>query len=154
MSRRNVWLSFEEWKLINDELSDQEWHSFRMTDYQLKEWKKEIEYYKNLRCEYSHCFNRVGVYPEITQVKSAKAYNVLCREDWRSQDMWDMMRQPVCFVGFIINHVDDVNMNTTKEQWEDIRIQMIDEIDKSGQNIWISIELIELYKKVTQLVAA
>jgi hypothetical protein len=143
---RNVWLKFDEWELINSELSDQEWHSFQLSQRQVNEWKKDISrysYYENRK------FERVGVYPEIEKVKSARALNVLCRENWRSQDMYDMMKCPHSFIGFIITHIDDVDMNTTFNQWESIRHQMNDVIQESNQRIWFVDNLIELYKKVT-----
>jgi hypothetical protein len=143
---RNVWLSFSEWELINSDLSDQDWHSFQLSQRQVNEWKKDISrysYYENRK------FERVGVYPEIEKVKSARALNVLCRENWRSQDMYDMMKCPHSFIGFIITHIDDVDMNTTFNQWESIRHQMNDVIQESNQRIWFVDNLIELYKKVT-----
>lgn len=143
---RNVWLKFDEWELINSELSDQEWHSFQLSQRQVNEWKKDISrysYYENRK------FERVGVYPDIEKVKSARALNVLCRENWRSQDMYDMMKCPHSFIGFIITHIDDVDMNTTFNQWESIRHQMNDVIQESNQRIWFVDNLIELYKKVT-----
>jgi hypothetical protein len=143
---RNVWLSFSEWELINSELSDQKWHSFQLSQRQVNEWKKDMSrysYYENRK------FERVGVYPDIEKVKSARALNVLCRENWRSQDMYDMMKCPHSFIGFIITHIDDVDMNTTFNQWESIRHQMNDVIQESNQRIWFVDNLIELYKKVT-----
>jgi hypothetical protein len=39
-------------------------------------------------------------------------------------------------------------MDTTLEEWDDIRIRMKNVIDESGENIWFSNELIDLYKEV------
>lgn len=146
---RNVWLKFDEWELISNELLNQEWHSFKMNKHDLKDWKYRINHYhKN---GYTHGepqfkFERVGIFPEVEQVKSARALNILCREDWRSQDMFYVMKSKYNFIGFILNHCDDVNMNTTLNEWEDIRTRMKDVIDESGKDIWFENELIELYK--------
>ena len=37
-------------------------------------------------------------------------------------------------------------MNTTLDEWEDIRTRMKDVIDESSKDIWFENELIELYK--------
>ena len=145
---RNVCLKFDEWELINNELSNQEWHSFKIDKRYLEDWKYSIKHYhKN---GYTHGepqfkFERVGIYPEIEQVKSARALNILCRENWRSQDMFYVMKHTHNFIGFILTHCDDVNTDTTLEEWEDIRIRMKNVIDESCKNIWFSDDLIELY---------
>lgn len=147
MSRRNVWLKFDEWELICKELSDQNYHDFKLGTHSLKEWNEDR---KNRRevwnlPEQPKCFDRVGIYPTIEYVKSARAFNILCRENWRPQDMYDMMKYLQAFVGFIITHCDDVNMNTTQEEWEQIRNSMKDTIDNSGKNTWWEDDLIDLY---------
>ena len=146
MSRRNVWLKFDEWELISEELSDQEYHSFKLSQRQVDQWKENISrysFYENRK------FERVGVYPEIKNVKSPRAFNILCREHWRDQDMYYVMKSTRDLVGFIINHVDDVDMDTTLEEWDDIRNKMNDVIENSDKRYWWDSDLIELYKKVT-----
>lgn len=141
---RNVWLKFDEWELINQELSDQKYHSFQLSKKQISEWKEDIKrysFYENRK------FQRVGIYPEVERVKSARALNILCREGWRPQDMFYVMKHPHDFIGFIITHCEDVNMDTTFEEWEEIRTKMKSIIDESGQNIWWDNELIKLYKE-------
>jgi hypothetical protein len=145
MSRRNVWLKFDEWELINKELSDQKYHRFQLSKRQVDEWRKDIKKYPH-RNHYK--FERTGVYPAIEQVKSPRAVNILCRENWRSQDMYSTMRDTHDFIGFIINHVDDVNMDTTVEEWDDIRNKMRHLIENSDKRIWFYDELIELYNEV------
>lgn len=145
MSRRNVWLSFSEWELISKELSEEKRHSFQLSSLQVKAWKSRMKEYS---CYDSYKFERVGVYPEIEKVKSPRAVNVLCRENWRGQDMHSVMRMPYDFIGFIVNHVTNVDMDTPFEKWEEIRNQMKDRIDKSDKNIWWDNELIDLYKEV------
>jgi hypothetical protein len=146
MSHRNVWLKFDEWELINKELSDQKYHRFQLSKLQVNEWKKDMK-------KYSHCnhykFERVSVYPVIEHVQSPRAVNILCRENWRSQDMYSTMRDTHDFIGFILTHCDDVNMDTTVEEWDDIRNKMNDVIENSDKRFWFYDELIELYKKVS-----
>lgn len=141
---RNVWLKFDEWELVNNELSDQKWHSFQLSKKQISAWKEDIKrysFYENRK------FERVGIFPEVEHVKSAKALNILCRENWRSQDMYYAMKSKYDFIGFIITHCEGVNMDTTLEEWEEIRTKMKRIIDESDQNIWWDNELIKLYKE-------
>jgi hypothetical protein len=144
---RNVWLKFDEWELINQELSDQKYHRFQLSKRQVNEWKKDMEKYPSSSYD-SYKFERVGIFPAIEQVKSPRAVNILCRENWRSQDMYGIMRDTHDFIGFILTHYDDVNMDTTLEEWDDIRNKMNDVIENSDRRIWFFDELIDLYKKV------
>lgn len=151
MSRRNVWLSFDEWEMICEELSDQKYHSFKLSSHELQDWKEVIQ--RHRQSNYTsdpprYCFERVGIFPEVEQVKSSKAINVLCREDWRSQDIYYVMRLKYSFISFITSNCDDVNMNTTLEQWEEIRNTMNDRVNESGQRYWSYDDLIDLYRKV------
>ena len=143
---RNVWLKFDEWEMINDELSSQKYHSFQLSQKQIKEWKDDIKRYEFYE---TRKFKRVGIYPEVEVVKSAKALNILCREGWRPQDMFYLMKSKYDFIGFVLNHCGHVDYDTTLEQWEDIRTQMNKMIDDSNKDIWWPHELVELYKKVT-----
>jgi len=146
---RNVWLKFDEWELISNELSSQEWHSFKINKHDLKDWKYRINRYHKNGYSYGEPqfkFERVSIFHEVEQIKSPYALNVLCRENWRSQDMVDVMRSKYSFIGFILNYCDDVNMNTTLEEWEDIRNKMRHVIHESNKNIWFENELIELYQ--------
>jgi hypothetical protein len=58
------------------------------------------------------------------------------------------MRDTHDFIGFILTHVDDVNMDTTVEEWDDIRNKMNNVIENSDKRIWFYDELIKLYKEV------
>jgi hypothetical protein len=143
MSRRNVWLKFSEWELINEELSDQKYHSFQLSPKQVKEWKNDM---KKFSYTEDRKFERVGIYPEVDWVKSARAVNILCRENWRSEDLhFNLMRSLHSFIGFIVTYCDDVNMDTTREEWEQIRKHMKDLMDKSEQRFWHPDEIIRLY---------
>jgi len=147
MSRRNVWLKFDEWELICNELSDQKYHSFKLNSHELKEWKETTKRRKEVwnLSEEPKCFQRVGIYPEVEYVKSARALNILCREDWREQDIYNVMRTPHSFIGFIINYCDNVNMDTTFDEWEEIRKNMRSAIDATDQRYWSYSDLISLY---------
>jgi hypothetical protein len=142
MTRRNVWLKFDEWELINEELSELKWHSFQLSQKQVEWWKEDMTKYSHRE---NRKFERVGVYPEIDYVKSSKALNVLCRENWRPQDMRSTMNDIHDFIGFILAHCKNVNMNTTIEEWESIRNEMNKVIQDSDKRIWWDNELIELY---------
>jgi hypothetical protein len=149
---RNVWLSFSEWELISEELSNEKYHSFQLNKYDLKDWKERIQQYNSngyTLGEPQFKFERVGVYPEIEKVKSPKALNVLCREGWRNQDMYDMMKSPHSFIGFFLHHIENVDMNTPFERWEEIRHQMRTIINESDKRYWWDNDLIKLYKKVS-----
>lgn len=151
---RNVWLKFDEWELINNELSNQEWHSFEINKRYLEDWKYRIkQYHKNgyTDGEPQFKFERVGIYPEVEQVQSSRAVNILCREDWRSQDMSNIMYDIHNFIGFILTHCDDVNMDTTAEEWENIRNKMNNVIENSDKRRWFVNDLIDLYEQVNSL---
>lgn len=147
MSRRNVWLKFDEWELIREEFPN----SFNLSDYELKEWNHVRKYYKDKLniLEEPKCFPRCEVYHLIHSSKNPKIINTLCRENWRSQDMCNVMSSPHVFIGFIINHCDNINMDTTLSQWDNIRTQMNDVIDKSDKRIWFADDLIELYRSLS-----
>ena len=144
---RNVWLKFDEWELISKELSDQKYHRFQLSKLQVNEWKKDMEKYPSSSYD-SYKFERVGVYPAIEQVKSPRALNILCRENWRSQDMYYLMKSSHDFIGFILTHCKNVNMDTTLEEWDDIRNKMRHVIENSDKRRWFYDDLIELYKEV------
>jgi hypothetical protein len=152
MSRRNVWLSFSEWELICDELKDQNYHPFQLSNHQLKEWKDLIKHYHDnnyTHDEPQHCFNRVGIHPTIDRVTSPKAYNILCREDWRDQDMYYVMDNIIAFAGFIINYFDNTDMNTTTDQWDTIRTEMKQAMNQTDKKHWFVNDIIDLYKNIS-----
>lgn len=147
--RRNIWLKFDEWELINKELPDQRYNNFYLSDHQIKEWRKDIRNIMEVWNfpEEPRCFPRVGIYPAVNHVKSARALNILCREDWRPQDMSRVMVHAHEFIGFILTHCDDVNMDTTLNEWEEIRTRMNDVIKNSDKRIWFYNELVKLYEE-------
>jgi len=146
MSLRNVWLKFDEWELISKELSDQKYHRFQLSKRQVDEWRKDIKKYPH-RNHYK--FERTGVYPAIEHVQSPRAVNIRCRENWRSQDMYSTMRDTHDFIGFFLHHMDDVDMDMTVEEWDDIRNKMRHLIENSDKRIWFYDDLIKLYNEMT-----
>jgi hypothetical protein len=63
--------------------------------------------------------------------------------------MYSVMDNIYDFVGFILNHCEDVDMDTTLEEWEQIRMMMKSEITGSEKQIWWNDDLVNLYKKQT-----
>jgi hypothetical protein len=151
MSRRNIWLSFPEWNLIRSELKTKNNNSFYLNEREIKEWKADIKRYSKLGTEEAqYCFERCFIYGLIDEDISPRVYNVLCRQNWRQQDMSRVMDYMPSFVGFVLIHVDDVDMDTTKEEWKHIQNEMLSVMDKTPQQrFWFYTDLIKLYKKVT-----
>lgn len=142
MSRRNITLSYDEWDLICSELSDHQYHPFQLHKNELKEWKSYVkEYGKHIQ----HTFERVGARWALNEVKSSRAINILCREQWRLQDTSFVMNDIHNFIGFIINCVDNVSLDTQLEEWELIQNEMKDRIEKSDRHIWFNWDLVKLY---------
>lgn len=141
MPYRNVWLSFSEWQLISEELKKEKYHSFQIPPYQLKEWKT-----------YSHRdykFERITIRPAVEKLKSNIAKNILYREYWRPQDMPGIMMYSCDFIGFILNHVNDVDLNTSLTEWEEIQQKMKSHIDSSSKQVWFANDLVELYSQIS-----
>jgi hypothetical protein len=148
---RNVWLSFSEWELISEELSNEKWHSFKIYKQDLKKWKDRIKHYHKNGYTYEEPqfkFERVAVHHIVKGIQNPCIINTLCREYWRSQDMQDVMSCSYAMIGFILTHVENVNMNTTLEQWINIQNQMKTHIQQSDKRRWFYDDLIKLYKEV------
>jgi hypothetical protein len=159
MSRRNIWLSFSEWELIRSELTSKNNNSFYLNEKELKRWKEDIQIHVDLgydEDEAQHCFERCYIYGVLNQLTSPKAHNILCREYWRSHDIAHVMDITISFISLITNYVDDIDMNTTEEQWEDIRIQVKEAMGATDKRYWDGEDIVDLYKKVVsnQLVSA
>lgn len=141
MSRRTIWLSFPEWKLITNELSDQNYNFFHIDDRELKDWKK--------RMDHQYKFERVAIYYLIDHLKTPQTVNTILREYWRSADFQRVMDCTHAFVGFVLNCIDHVDMNTTFKQWEEIRIEMKEQMNDHDKRYWYEHNLIQLYQQVT-----
>jgi len=125
MSRRNIFLSFSDWELIRSDLKTKNNNSFYLNEKEIKEWKQDN---KMCRSERQYLFERCYIYGVLNEDISSRTRNVLCREYWRSQDFQRIMDFNYDFIGFVTNYIDDVDMNTTMEEWECIRNQMKNEI--------------------------
>ena len=144
MSRRNVCLSYQEWVLICEELSDAKWHPFQLNKKEIKDWEKERKEYKFAD---KKCFKRVGVRPYLNNIQNSIAFNALCRENYRSQDMSNIMNDVVSFVGLIINYDDNKNCfdKVTETEWEDQMNKIKEYMDKSSKNIWFASEIMKVF---------
>jgi hypothetical protein len=150
---RNVWLKFDEWELINEELSELKWHSFQLSKSQVNKWRKDMERYPSTSFD-SYKFERVSIYGLIEKLQNPKIVNVLCRENWRPQDMHSTMNDIHDFIGFILAHCKNVNMNTTLDEWENVRNEMNKVIQDSDKRIWWDNELIELYHSLSDTLSS
>ena len=157
MSQRNIWLSFPEWQLICEQLSHLEYDPFQLPNRYLKEWKDNVKHYQqmNYPTPPQFCFKRVKIHWLVDKLNNPQSINTLCREYWREQDFNRAMDFKYDFIGFVTNYIEDIDMNTTLDQWETIRNQMLDVIQSSDKRYWYLSDLIELYNCVTsnQLVA-
>jgi hypothetical protein len=64
--------------------------------------------------------------------------------------MIDVMENQHSFIGFILTHLNDVSINTTLEEWEEIRNKMKSVICESDKRLWFDNDLIDLYKKTNK----
>lgn len=144
MTRRNVWLKYDEWESICQELSHVKYHPFELSKMQLKEWKDRMKKYPESFDSY--CFERVSIYSVVEELKSAKLQNVLYKEYYRSQDVMDVMSFNDTFAGFILNHVKNVNENTTVEEWELNRIKLNKCMNDSEKKRWFCDDIVKLYE--------
>ena len=144
MAPRSISLSYQEWVLICEEWSDAKWHSFQLS-------KKEIKHWEDLRKEYGEyadekCFKRVNVYPYLDNTQNPIVFNALCRENYRGQDMSDIMNDVVSFVGLVINY-DDKNCHdkVTLNEWEDRMNKIKEYMDKSGKSVWFARDIMKVF---------
>jgi hydrogenase maturation factor len=152
MSRRNIWLSLPQWEMITNELSYQDYNPFRLYDRELKDWKDTVKRYEDngYSSTYQYKFERIEIYHLIDLLKTPQTINTILCEYWRDTDFHHVMDYIHQFIGFVINYVDEVDMNTTIEQWEEIRIQMKEQMGNHDKRYWYQNDLIELYKQVNE----
>ena len=144
MSRRNVWLSYQEWVLLCDELSDAKWHPFELSKKEIKNWEKERKEYKFAD---QKCFERVGVRSFLDNTQNQIVFNALCRENYRGQDMSNVMNDVVSFVGLVINYDDNKNCfdKVTETEWKNHMNKIEEYMDKSGKSIWFARDIMEVF---------
>jgi len=156
---RNIWLTFEEWSAIKEEVNPEKWWSYHLSARELKEWKSDI---KNGYGD-QKCFKRVGVNTNIlNKITTPRLYNRLLQENYRdgdlalcqmfidedSSDEWNES----ClndFISWATASVEGVDMNTTKEQWTEYNKAMKVELDNSDKTIFFWGEMVKIFKRVT-----
>ena len=156
---RNIWLTFEEWFAIKEEVNPEKWWSYHLSARELKEWKSDIEKgYGDQKC-----FKRAGVANNVlNKLTTPYLYNRLLQENYRdgdlalcqmfidedSSDEWNES----ClndFISWATASVEGVDMNTTKEQWIEYNKAMKVELDNSDKTIFFWGEMVKIFKRVT-----
>ena len=169
MSRRNIWISFEDWTQLRKELgikretnkwgtSDEYWN-FYLSDNQIKEWKKDAEKYP-LYAE--KCFQRVGLDQEmLKKVKTPGIYNRLLKSYYRAGDMSIMFPNDYHreehmdwiinnFIAWAMNNGDDmyIDEDTTMEEWKKINSIMNEKMNLTNKERFMYYELVDLLDEV------
>jgi len=144
MFGRNVFLSYQEWVLLCDELSDEEWHSFQLSKEEIKHWEERREWSKFAE---QKCFERIRIRFYLDNTQNPIVFNALCREYYRSQDMRKVMDDVVSFVGLVINYDDDKNCfdKVTETEWEDHMNKIKEYMDKSNKRIWFAQDIMKVF---------
>ena len=165
---RNIWISFEDWSQLRKELGikrkteewgtkhDEYWNFF-LYDNQIKQWKKSIKKYPL----YSEkCFHRVGLNREmLKKVKTPGIYNRLLKSWWREWDAGLMFPHSYqreenmdciinSFVAWAMNNVDDIDEDTTTEEWKKINSIMNKKMKLMNKERFMYYELEKLFKEV------
>ena len=154
---RNIWLTFEEWSAIKEEVNPEKWWSYHLSARELKEWKNDIK--RGYGDE--KCFKRAGVDTNtLNKITTPRLYNRLLGENFRHGDAQDMFigdchfedLHEQClhnFIGWATNNVPDIDMDTTKEQWIEYNKAMKVELDNSDKTIFFFDEMVKIFKRVT-----
>jgi hypothetical protein len=150
---RNIDLSYSEWEIISGCLSDREYHPFMIQPTPLKEWEDLIKAigHSGRSGEVKYCFKRVNVHNIVQFIDSPKAINTLWREYWRRQDMPYVMDDLPTFIGFALNHIDGLSLETTMGEWASIKDRLREAVTESDQRCWTEGNLAELCRDVCNL---
>ena len=158
MSRRNIWISFEDWMQLRKELGikDEYWN-FYLSDNEIKRWKEDIKRYS----DYSEkCFERKGLdWEMLKKVKTPGIYNRLLQSFWREGDIAIMFPNSYHreedmdwiinnFVAWAMNNVRDIDEDTTMEEWKQINSIMNKKMNLTNKERFMYYELVELFKEV------
>ena len=167
MSRRNIWITFEDWSQLRKELGikrktdkwgqrDESWHFF-LYDNEVKRWKEDKKRYSH----YSEkCFERKGLdWEMLKKVKTPGIYNRLLQSFWREGDMGIMFPNSYHreedmdwiinnFVAWAMNNVRDIDEDTTMEEWKKINSIMNKKMNLTNKERFMYYELVELFKEV------
>ena len=71
---RNIWLTFEEWSAIKEEVNPEKWWSYHLSARELNEWKSDI---KNGYGD-QKCFKRAGVNTNILNKITTPYFSIVC----------------------------------------------------------------------------
>ena len=156
---RNIWLTFEEWSAIKEEVNPEKWWSYHLSARELKEWKSHI---KNGYGD-EKCFKRAGVNTNtLNKITTPRLYNRLLQENYRNgdlalcqmfidEDSSDEWNESCLndFISWATACVEGVDMNTTKEQWIEYNKAMKVELDSSDKTIFFWGEMVKIFKRVT-----
>ena len=165
---RNIWLTFEEWFAIKEEVNPENWWCYELFPREIKEWKDDIKIgYRD-----SRCFKRAGVANRtLNKIKTPYLYNRLLQENYRNGDLNCMMfiRNDHCyfgknsipdsdemnqnalnnFISWATACVDGIDMNTTKEQWIKYNKAMKIAVEDCNQNVIMLKQMVDLFRSVT-----
>ena len=168
MSRRNIWITFEDWTQLRKELGikretdkwgqkrDEYWHFF-LHENQIKEWKKDI---KRHSFHSKKCFPRLGLdWEMLEKVKTPGIYNRLLKSNWREGDRGTMFPNSYHreehmdwiidnFIAWAMNNVNDIDEDTTMEEWKKINSIMNKKMNLTNKERFWYNELVELFKEV------
>ena len=168
MSRRNIWISFEDWSQLRKELGikrerdrwgemrDEYWH-FYLSDLEIKRWKEDVKRYPT----HSHyCFERTGLdWGMLEKVKTPGIYNRLLKSYYREGDRKTMFPNSYYreedmswiinnFVAWAMNNVRDIDEDTTMEEWKQINSIMNKKMKLTNKESFWYWEMVELFNEV------
>ena len=158
MTGRNIYLTFEEWTSIKEEVNPKNWWCYELNAWEIKEWKNDIKRgYGDTKC-----FERAGVCTNVlNKLTTPYLYNRLLKENYRSQDL--SMRKMFIdedrsdewnesclnnFISWATASVEDVDMNTTKEQWIKYNKAMKIAVENTNKRCIFAHEMENLFRSV------
>ncbi len=156
--RRNIFLTFDEWSALKEEVNPDEYWEFELHNHELNKWMNQIK----KGYAYSRCFERVGVSGyTLSKIKTPYLYNRLLQENYRSQDLridymfvsdhhsdeWNRSNLNN-FISWATACVSDIDMNTTKEQWIEYNKAFKAAMENDDRKMFWAYELAELFRDV------
>ena len=156
---RNIYLTFEEWTSIKEEVNPKDWWCYQLSARQIKEWKNDIK----MGYGDQWCFKRAGVANDVlNKLTTPYLYNRLLQENYRDGDLalCQMFIDEDCsdewnqsclndFISWATASVQDVDMNTTKEQWIKYNKAMKIAVEKTNKRVIFARDMEMLFRGVT-----
>lgn len=154
---RNIWLTFEEWTAIKEQVNPEKWWCYELSARELKEWKSDIK--KGYGDQW--CFKRAGVPTKVlNKLTTPYLYNRLLQENYRGGEMQDMFigthhfesfdeQSLNNFISWATATIDGVDMNTTKEQWIAYNKALKIAVENSNKRVIFAWEMENLFRSVT-----